>query len=345
VPIVAVVSDKQKNIVNAIKAFNPEIPHIYCQFHFLKHLIEPVAAKDSYLKTKLKKAIYKFSIVANRKQRQTNDLYELFYPVSEELMCAVSTRGDRFKTFPGVECFLNLEHVLEQLKPLKSHAGNVKIFRSLNSVIKSLTNLLKQYRSIYEEIVNLIPDIEQLRKIFAKRRNRAHFIRKNVKKWTYMLQNRLKRRNIEEKPEQIKWKSPNYKLTVEEIWQEWIRLVDSYQSGLFIGYDDDELELTNNPKEQLIYRSKHHFRALLGRENISRIFQEHGGLYSELIDIDFSKENISEILLACETPFSEQYRKKFRACYATVRRTWRIREINTGNIEEFKNRILDAKGG
>jgi len=67
VPIVAVISDKQKNIVNAVKSFKPEMPHVYCQFHFLNHIIEPIASKDSHLKTILKKAVRAFSIVANSK--------------------------------------------------------------------------------------------------------------------------------------------------------------------------------------------------------------------------------------------------------------------------------------
>lgn len=42
VPIKAVISDKQKNIVNAVREFNPEIPHIFCQYHFLNHIMEPI---------------------------------------------------------------------------------------------------------------------------------------------------------------------------------------------------------------------------------------------------------------------------------------------------------------
>ena len=57
VPIVAVISDKQKNIVNAVKRFNSDISHAYCQFHFLNHVVEPIAAKDSFLKKTLRKAV------------------------------------------------------------------------------------------------------------------------------------------------------------------------------------------------------------------------------------------------------------------------------------------------
>ena len=339
VPIIAVISDKQKNIVNAVKRFKPEIPHVYCQFHFLNHIIEPIASKDSHLKTILKKAVRAFSIVVNSKQAISNNLYKLFLPISEELKSAISTRGDRFKVFPGIECHANLKYVLDKLAPFKSFAVSAKVSRSLDSIIDSLTSLLSETQQLRNEIALLIPDLEQIRKIFGKRANRSAHIKKKIDEWVYKLQSRLKRRDLEYNPSKIKWQAPSYKLSSEEIWQQWVRLVNSYQIGLFVAYDNNELELTNNAKEQLFHRSKHHFRALLGRENISRIFLEHGGLYSQLLDVDYSKKSVSTILLASETPLIESHRKKFTAQYATVRRTWRIREIDTGNFKRFEENI------
>lgn len=120
VSIVAVISDKQKNIVNAVKAFNPNIPHVYCQYHFLNHIVEPIAAKDSHLKTTLKKAVRNLSIVINSNMASSSELYKVFLPISEELKCAISTRGDRFEIFPGVECHDNLTYVVEKLVPFQS---------------------------------------------------------------------------------------------------------------------------------------------------------------------------------------------------------------------------------
>jgi len=339
VPIVAVISDKQRNIVNAVKRFKPDIPHVYCQYHFLNHVIEPIASKDSHLKTTLKKAVRQFSIVVNSNQADSNDFYKLFLPVSEELKCAISTRGDRFKTFPGVECHANLKYVLDRLRPFQAFSLSFKVSRSLESVIEALTNLLLETQQLRDEIMSLIPDLVQVQEIFRKRKNRSTHIKKLIDKWVYMLQSRLKRREIEYDPRNIKWQQPSYNLSCEEVWQQWIRLVNSYSEGLFVAYDDDELEFTNNAKEQLFHRSKHHFKALLGRENISRIFLEHGGLYSQLLDIDYSKKNVSEVLLASETPLIESHRRKFVAQYATIRRTWKIREVDTGNIALFEKHL------
>jgi hypothetical protein len=343
VPIVAILSDKQKNIVNSVKQFKPDIPHAYCQYHFLNHVAEPIASKDSYLKKILRKSVRQLSIVQNSKHADSNELYKLYRPISEELKCAISTRGDRFNVFPGIETYANLEYVVSQLEQFEEIKLTPKISRTLNALLAALKDLLKENRHLREELTFLIPDFQQIRKILAKREKEASQIEKEVKKWVYKLQSRLKRRRLESNPQNIKWQQPSFKLSCEEIWQQWIRLVDSYSEGLYQAYDVKELDFTNNAKEQLFHRSKHHFKALLGRENVARAFLNHGGLHVQLLDIDFTKKKVTRVLLACETPLIEAQRKEFNAQYATVRRTWRIREKDTGNFTQFKDNLTQLE--
>lgn len=344
VPIVAVISDKQKNIVNAVKRFNPDIPHAYCQYHFLNHVVEPIAAKDSFLKKKLQKAVAKHSIIQNRTQMDTNPLYKLFEPISEELRCAIATRGDRFNVFPGLEAYKNLEHVLTQLERFEGLSLPIRPTNTLKSLLKFLRTCLESHRSLKEEISTLIPDFQHIRDILAKRARRSPQIQKEVNKWKLKLQSRLRRRKLKHDPSKIKWQQPSSTMSCEEAWQQWIRLVNSYKDGLLVAYDMEELEFTNNAMEQLFHRSKHHFRALLGRENVSRNFLNHGALHTQLLDVDFSEESISDVLLACETPLIEANRKEFNAQYATIRRTWKIREIDTGNIARFEDNLKQLEG-
>jgi len=343
VPIVAIISDKQKNIVNSVKQFKPDIPHAYCQYHFLKHVVEPIASKDSYLKKTLRKSIRQLSIIQNSKNSDSNGLYKLFHPISEELKCAISTRGDRFDIFPGIEAYANIEYVILQLEQLKEMEFIPKISRTLNTLLGALMSLLQENRYLQEEITSLIPDFLQIRKILAKRERDSPQIEKEAKKWVYKLQSRLKRRNLEFNPQNIKWQQPSFKLSCVEVWQQWIRLIDSYSEGLYQAYDVKDLGFTNNAKEQLFHRSKHHFKALLGRENVARAFLNHGSLHVQLLDIDFTKKNITSVLLACETPLIEAQRKEFNAQYATVRRTWRIREKDTGNLTQFKENLTQLE--
>jgi len=82
VPIVAIISDKQKNIVNGVKQFRPDILHAYCPYHFLNHISESIASKDSHLKKTLRKSVRQLSIVNNSKYTDSNELYKLFRPIS-----------------------------------------------------------------------------------------------------------------------------------------------------------------------------------------------------------------------------------------------------------------------
>jgi hypothetical protein len=343
VPIVAILSDKQRSIVNSVKQFKPDIPHAYCQYHFLNHITESIASKDSHLKKILRKSVKQFSIVQKSKYADSNELYKLFHPISEELKCAISTRGDRFNVFPGIETYANLEYIISRLEQFEEIELTPKVSRTLNAVLAALKALLNENRHLREEITSLIPDFQQIRKILAKREKKASQIEKEVKKWVYKLQSRLKRRELESNPQNIKWQQPSFKLSCEEIWQQWIRLVNSYSEGLYEAYDVEELDFTNNAKEQLFHRSKHHFKALLGRENVARAFLNHGGLHVQLLDIDFTKKNVTSVLLACETPLIEAQRKEFNAQYATVRRTWRIREKDTGNFTQFTHNLTQLE--
>jgi hypothetical protein len=267
----------------------------------------------------------------------------VFRPISEELKCAISTRGDRFDVFPGIEAHANLEYVISRLEQFDEIKLTPKVSRTLNSLIAALKNFLRENRYLREEISSLIPEFLQIRKILSKRDKKSSQIEKEVKKWVYKLQSRLKRRKLESNPQKIKWQQPTFKLSCEEIWQQWIRLVNSYCEGLYKAYDVEELDFTNNAKEQLFHRSKHHFRALLGRDNIARAFQNHGGLHVQLLDIDFTKKNITSVLLASETPLIEAQRKDFNAQYATIKRTWRIREKDTGNFTQFIDNITQLE--
>jgi hypothetical protein len=344
VPIVAVVSDKQKNIVNAVKSFKPDLPHAYCHYHFLDHVVEPIASKDSHLQTGLQKVVRKLSIVANAKNADSNDLYALFSPLSEELRCAISARGDRFNTFPGIEIFANLEHVVAKLQPYLAWCLPQKVVRSLSAVIDSLLKTLTAHRELYQEIQDLIPDFECVREILSHREQNSSKVKREVNAWIRVLQTRLKARKLEWHPEHIKWKQPSYITSCEEVWQEWIRLEWSYREGLFVAYDNREVDFTNNAKEQLFHQCKHHFKSLFGRANVAQAFQEHGSVYAHLMNFDYSKEHVSNVLLACETPLAESERKEFHAQYATVARTWRIREQDTGNLKIFESALMNYTG-
>jgi len=350
VPIEAVVSDKQRNIVNSVKDFNPNIPHVYCQYHFLNHVAAPINSKDSHLRTTLQKTVRSLSLVQNKPTgdkegaiTKDSPVADIFTPVTEELKCAISARGNQFNTFAGREMYLNLKHILSRLEESQTNNLPKKVVRSFHALIGSLKKLLNSTKPIYEEQCSLLHDFQWLRAIFSHREWSGDRIKEWVQKWLSLLHKRLELVSMEHVAANLKWQYPSHAMTVQEAWQQWIRLEDSYNDGLYCAYDDPDLDFTNNAKEQLFHHSKAHFKSLLGRQNIARAYQSRGGLYAHLIDLDYSDEHISSVLLASETPLIEANRHKHNAQYTVKRRKWRIREVETGNFERFESNLQALK--
>jgi hypothetical protein len=350
VAIVGGISDKQSNIVKAFQQFRPDMPHAYCQYHFLDHVAEPIAAKDSHLLTCLRSEVRSFSIVANYMAEniapvgKDSPMNDIFAPLIEELKCAIATTGDCIKVFPGIEAYANLEHVLAGIISLSTTSMPGRVMRSLLVLSNQLEQLLDTCRPLQQEIGAMLMDFNQLRCILGHKNWDGTRVKKSVHKWEYMLRNRLKRRQLEHDPANIKWMQATPKMEISEAWQQWIRLINSYEDGLYLAYDNKELTFTNNDTESLFHQLKYQFKKWLGRGDIESAFEVHADNYAKLLDFDFTTENISEVLLASEMAIVNESRQLLHAQYASTRRTWRIRDKDTGNISAFKKNILASMG-
>src|SRR3954467_3484961 len=57
-PVGLWVSDKQEAFVTGIAAEFPEVPHRYCDNHFLRDLAKPVTEADSHAKVRMRKEVH-----------------------------------------------------------------------------------------------------------------------------------------------------------------------------------------------------------------------------------------------------------------------------------------------
>ena len=343
VPIKAVISDKQSNIVKAVRQFNPSIPHVFCQYHFLKHIAGPIEAKDSHLLTNIRKTVRDLSIVQNAVKGQVNPtnpdynpLYEVFHPLAEELLNSISVKRRSFDIFAGKESYENIQYILNRLNIIIGDCRDIRYLRTLKAVKKQLKRLISHYAPLYAQIIELSADLNRIRQILGNKLFRGQTVAKKVKAWVSKLQSRLKRRKLEYRPSNMKFAISKYDSPLISIWQEWIRLEASYHNGLYHSYDSPDLEKTNNAKEQLFSKVKHHFRKWLGKENISAIFQRHGGIYTFITDLDLSREKLYEILWANSVAMVQGKLSSVDALFAVTKRQWRIRTVFTGNWAELR---------
>ncbi|TFG18244.1 MAG: hypothetical protein EU530_09540 [Promethearchaeota archaeon] len=346
VPIKAVISDKQRNIVNAVKRFNPNIKHAYCQYHFLNHIMEPIQAKDSHIATQMRKSVRKFSILLNlykaslpNRDPEFNPLYHSMEPLANEILNAIAVSGKKWEVFPGKEIYENLSYIKSMVDIVKLDNLSQKIVFSLESVKIGLDSLLIEYKPLYDEVISLLNDTSDLRKQLGRSRNSAKTVKKAVKSWVYRLQKRLERLSIEFKPENLKFVQSIHSTNLNTIWQQWTRLEHSYHEGLYYSYDFPEIEKTNNATEQLINRTKRHFRMWLGHQAIQEAFEQHGENYAHLLNLNLSKEQIHEILWKQSVAFAEGNTTPWEYFQPVLNRNWRIQEVHTGNWERLHQNL------
>lgn len=80
-PFLATVSDKQSALINALKIVWPNLPHQFCQAHYLSNAVTPIYEADEHMKTQLRKQIRAEAGVtmrqvqagAKRKQKASNE--------------------------------------------------------------------------------------------------------------------------------------------------------------------------------------------------------------------------------------------------------------------------------
>jgi hypothetical protein len=269
---------------------------------------------------------------------------DVLAPMVEELKCAVATTGDCIKIFPGVEAFANLEYILSQLQSLVATKMPANVKRSFNSLVGSIEAILNNHREMYQDVCTMLFDFNQLRCILGHKQWSSAKVKKSVDKWVYMLQGRLRRRQLVNDPTLLKWVQTTPTMAFSDAWQQWIRLVHSYEDGLYLAYDNPDLAFTNNDTESKIHQLKYQFKKWLGRSDIQNTFEVHAENYARLLDFDFMTEKITEILLASEIAVVNEMRQEIHAQYATTRRTWRIREKDTGNLESLKHNLIAVSG-
>jgi len=66
-PFLATVSDKQRALINALDATWPDLPHQYCQAHYLSNAVTPIYEADEHVKTQLRKQVRAEAGVTMRK--------------------------------------------------------------------------------------------------------------------------------------------------------------------------------------------------------------------------------------------------------------------------------------
>jgi hypothetical protein len=82
-PVLALLSDKEKALVTALRAVWPKAAHQLCQMHFMKNLSEPVHKADQELRQTLRDRLSSLPPVPNLESEETTARIEQLVPRQE----------------------------------------------------------------------------------------------------------------------------------------------------------------------------------------------------------------------------------------------------------------------
>jgi hypothetical protein len=57
VPVIGIISDAQKSLIDAIAALWPDVPHQTCQFHYLQEAARPIFEVDRGMRAQMRKSL------------------------------------------------------------------------------------------------------------------------------------------------------------------------------------------------------------------------------------------------------------------------------------------------
>lgn len=225
------------------------------------------------------------------------------------------------------------------MKPFISLKFDHRVKRSLDAIVRGIDSTLESFKDFRDEIATLVSDFTKMRRILANHDWSMGRVKRAGKRWVTMLSKRLKLLGLEHDPTFLKRQRCGVTTKKEIIWQDWIRLHFTHEKGLYVSYDVKELGFTNNPKEILFGAGRHHYRKLFGRGNISKHFIANGVFYCKVRQLHLSEFHIKKILIGENCQMVKEGLERLHEYTKRSHRTWKIREIETGNFLELKRRL------
>lgn len=332
VEIIGWVSDKQNVITKCHDEFYADIPHQYCQYHFLRNTWNHLAALDSNIYMPLKKAIGGLYIHTASKSSAVYfenvgkvSVREVFKNTDKDLQVMIKARNKVFKELRGVWLYEKLtEYVNKMDDILKDLDPNFRFTKILNRTAATLRSALNDVKCHYNDVFELNDDFQHIREIFGESKtSKTEKVEQLGLRYDLILA-KAKKREPELKAEDLKSFLPDKKRTTTEILGEWYRLWGSYRNGLFEYYCFLELFKTNMVLEQSFSKEKQAIFNRVAKGNISHVVATRGEDYLRIKHCTV-EELESDIVEQYSEEIVRRLRAELRADIKEQTSKWRTR--------------------
>lgn len=125
VPVVAVLSDGQRSLRDAVAAALPDVPHQLCQFHYLREAARPLWEADRHAKKELKKHVRDVRGIERSAERQNDPASDVVLGYCPAVRSALTDDARPPLKFAGLRLAERIEQIHGSLERLGKKGGRL----------------------------------------------------------------------------------------------------------------------------------------------------------------------------------------------------------------------------
>jgi len=316
VKIIGWVSDKQNVITKCHDEYYPDIPHQYCQFHFLRNMWRHLTALDSNMYLPLKKAINGLYIHSASKSAKVYfenvgkaSVRDAFENTDKDLQTMLKVKNKTLKELRGTWLYETLEKYANDMEAVCDTLDpTFRFTKIMKSTILSLKEALAEVEQYFKDSKLLFKHFQEIRMVFGDESlSQEEKIEQlsNIYDELFVI---ARERDSTIRLEECRAFLPSKKKLTVEILGEWCRLWNSYLPGLFEYFNFPKAVKTNLDLEKAFSVEKQAIYSRVAKANVWRMVATRGEDYLRIKHCELD-ELASDIV----SQYSEEVMRQLRA--------------------------------
>lgn len=350
VKIIGWVSDKQNVITKCHDEFYPDIPHQYCQFHFLRSTWRHLTALDSNVYLPLKKAINVLYIHSASKSAKVYfenmgkaSVRDVFENTDKDLQTMLKVKNKTLKELRGTWLYETVEKYANDMEAVCNILDpTFRFTKIMKETITALKEALAGVKQYYKDSKLLFEHSQKIRKVIGKESLSQE---ERVERLNEIYDEVLaiaNKRDPTIKLEECKAFLPNKKKTTVEILGEWCRLWNSYLPGLFEYFKFPKAVKTNLDVEKAFSVEKQAIYSRVAKANVWRMVATRGEDYLRIKHCELD-ELASDIVLKYSEEIIRQLREHLDSAIKEISAIGRARSKQYKEFDVDVNKYLRQK--
>nr|MDO8117017.1 hypothetical protein [Candidatus Sigynarchaeota archaeon] len=306
VKMIGMISDKQGSIVTMHDLYYPDLPHQYCHFHFLQNLWSHLEAQDGHMHKELAKVINNMDIKSTARIKgirldigEKEKVREVLGVIEKDLHKLVKNSTKKFDNLRGIDTFDKLAAwVNDVMVNCVNEDPSRWIVQKMIAIATVIGDSLEKMRSLYNDCKELNKRFQDIRSLLGDPNlARAEKILLLDGTFESIWKETPKPEGIESKDD-LRSFLANISSTKEEILLKWVRLYESYKTGLFVYYDFPVIVRTNVDMEIKFGQEKSRLLSQCAKTQVGMQIRTRGGfilreLYAGKKEVEMIIEGIA----------------------------------------------------